>query len=215
MADVPNRKGFAATCARQTVQQDQHKPLLGKATIKYGQCFARSTLYFSMGATIAIKFADNLDVAGHMLLGITGQPGAFVKLTELRKDFIANCVENAETMYDFAVESEQKRFSFEGNSYEFMKKYGLMKLETHKASDLLWQYAELGFCLGIAFPEQASEFVADKEHDPEEWKKFHEAGLDIPKAQDVISYSEFESAMVADFLEYGKVVAPALYSQLI
>jgi hypothetical protein len=209
--------GYATVLARTRVEQQINKPLLGKPYLKYGQCLAVWPYFFQLGGLLGAKHAANLDAFGPAFLGARGASGAIENFfTEVAKRLTTEFPIESMTFSDYVLQEVTQRVGYTGDPQDFFLQRGLEKLPPDTATKLSWQYAQQGSALGAIYPGIIQDMFA-LTHAPvpeEEWNLARAAGLDIPAAQDRMTYEDIEDAEDAVFMEYCQKCCPDLHAVL-
>lgn len=208
--------GYAKILASARAKQEATKPLIGKPTLKYGQCYAMAGYFMQLGAVLAVKYRDKLDAFGHAFLGATGEPGAMQRFVDLASPDIRALVSAGMTFSDYVTAEQIKRLQFKGDPDRFFFEMGMQKLDLETSLSMIWQFAEQGAILGAADPI-AARAVFDQTHAPRDqadWDRDRAAGLDIPEKQDVMSWEEVQEGENEGFMAYCQQCAPSLYAAL-
>jgi len=212
---VENLAGYARVLAQARVKQNQRKPFLGKAYLKFGQCLALWSYFFSLGGVLGAKYADKLDAFGPAFLGVRGEPYAVERFfTEVARNISNHSLSQSTTLFDYVVADSMKRLGYLGDTVDFFQKFGMEKIKAETATEVAWQYAENGAALGAVYPEELRKMF-ERSHEAvpnENWERARAAGLDIPQEQDRLSYKEVEDGENEVFMTYCRECCPDLYA---
>lgn len=206
--------GYARVLARTRVQRQLNKPFLGKPYLKYGQCYALWGYFFQLGGILGAKHSGKLDAFGTAFLGARGELGAVKSFfTELAKSFVTDSLIASMTFTDYVMAEFIGRIGYTGDAASFFLQHGMEKIKPETAGELAWQYADQGAALGAIYPDVLRKMF-DRTHTAvtkEDWEQARAAGLDIPGAQNRMSYEEIEETEDEAFMAYCRECCPNLY----
>jgi len=120
------------------------------------------------------------------------------------------------TFSDYVTAEFIGRIRYARDAESFFITHGMKKMKPETAVELAWQYARDGAALGAIYPEVVREMF-DRTYamvPKEDWEEARAAGLDIPPAQDPMSYEEVEEGENVVFMAYCRECCPKLYSVL-
>lgn len=203
--------------ARTRVEQQLNKPFLGKPYLKYAQCYALWAYCFQLGGILGAKHSANMDAFGPAFLALEGEPGAVERFfTAAANRLVKPSLNDSMTFADFVVAEFTGRVGYSGDAASFRFNHGMKKIKPETATELAWQYAELGAALGAIYPHVVRRmfdltYAAVPKH---AWKLAHASGLDIPPVQGVISYEEAEEGEDEVFMAYCLECCPELQAIL-
>jgi hypothetical protein len=209
--------GYARILVRARAQQEATKPIFGKPTLKYGQCYVMSGYFMQLGAVLAAKYRNKLAAFGHAFLGATGDPDAMQRFVDLAASDVLALVSKGMTFSGYVIAEQINRLNYQGDSARFLFEMGMKKLDLVTGTSMLWQFAEQGAILGAAHPEIAHALF-EQTHAPRdqtEWDRARIAGLDIPEEQDSITWEDVEEGESERFMDYCQQCAPSLHVVLI
>ncbi len=214
---VENISGYARVLARATVKQNQTKPFLGKAYLKFGQCLHLWCYSLSVGGVLGAKHSGSLDALGTALLGARGEPGAVERFfIELAKHMLDRSFGRPTFLLDFITADQMKRFNYAGDEVGFFQEYGMVRVKPETASEVAYQYTEIGAALGAVHPKEFRKMLEQFYNGApdENWERARAAGLDIPQVQDRLSYKEVEDEADKIFMAYCRECCPDLHAVL-
>lgn len=210
---MENIAGYARVLARARVGQELTKPFLGKAHIKYGQCYAQAGYFLQVGAVLGAKYSDNLDAFGHAFLGMRGDSGAVKRFfTGVVDEHLKPLMTESTTFPDYVNAEQIKRFGYSGDAGAFFMTRAALKITPDTAAEMAWQFAEQGAALGAICPDVARRMF-ERTHtavDKGKWDLAHAAGLNIPMEQDRMNYKEVEDGENEVFMAYCQECCPDL-----
>lgn len=215
---MENLAGYARVLALARVKQNQIKTFLGKAYLKFGQCLALWSYFFSLGGVLGAKHASKLEAFGPAFLGVRGELGAVERFfTVVARDMSNHSLSQSTTLFDYVMADSMKRLGYSGDTVDFFQKFGMEKIKPDTATEVAWQYAEEGAALGAIYPEVLRKMFerSHKMVPNENWERARAAGLDIPQEQDRLSYKEFEDVENELFIAYCRECCPNLYAVFI
>lgn len=209
--------GFAAVVARCRVQQEWHKPLLGKPFIRYGQCLFMASYFFALGGVLGSRYRDSVEDFACAFLNLHGEePGSvsryFAEYAEAMLPRIGEC----SSILDYVTRVQSEVLHFQGNHSGMLLQLGTQKVKPDIAAQMLWNFAQDGAVFGAIHPDRFRVLWEEmyKRQDERSWRLAHASGLDIPEQQDVMTYDEAEQGEVESFLDYCQQCAPSLYVSL-
>jgi hypothetical protein len=228
MISMEQISGFYKILAKAAIQQQLSKHFLGKPYLRFGQCFVLYSYFFELGAILGAKYHNKPEEFGLAFLGLTGESGALTKFffeieKLLRNDF------NIESMKfsDYISSEYKKRIGYSGDDAQFTIDYFIKKVSPETAYKDIWQYAVDGAALGIKNPDlirrmhKHSYIPTPKEKwdlvrriGPSIPHLANSIGMDLPPAEDLLTYDEAEEAVNGLFMIYCKEICPDLLNVL-
>lgn len=208
--------GYARVLATQLARQAATKPIFGKPTLKYGQCYAMSGYFMQLGAVLSAKHRTEIAAFGQAFLGVSGDAGAMQRFVDLAAPDVVTLIKETMTFSDYVTAEQIKRLEYSGDSERFFLEMGAKKLDLATGTSLLWQFAEQGTILGAVHPELARALF-DSTHafrEQAEWDRARTAGLSLPEQPEVVSWEDVEKGENAVFLAYCQQCAPSLFEVL-
>jgi hypothetical protein len=206
--------GYARVMARTRIRSEARKRLLGKPFVYHLQGVGLWGYMLQLGTVLGARHRSHCTTFG---LAFLGSP-------ELDRDtfetFFENSVrpvlERADSFRDYVAVDFTRRAKHDGDPYDFMIALAKAKLDLESAEEIAWQYAVQGASIGSVQPN-TGRALYERTHrpvPPDEWSRWHAAGLDIPKEQDIISYDEVDSSEHAVFIEYCRGCCPDAHAVL-
>ena len=216
---MENAPAFVNAMAHYRVCREQHKPLLRKPFLRFGQCLFLAAHFFQIGGVLGARYCTKLDEFGWAFLGFRGEAGDMSQyFGEYIQDILAKA-SDSRTILEYVERSEAPRIGFKGDLTEFWLQPGLeiQKISPDTAIQLCWEYAFAGSALGAmhadVFRRLFAETVCKK--DEQSWQLARSCGLDIPEQQETITYEEVEQVSTESFLSYCQEYAPNLHAALV
>lgn len=209
---------YARFLVKVRLQQEQTKPFLGKAYVKYGQCYVMAAYFTQLGAVLANKHRAHVETFCDAFLGMTGEPGKAQEFLEkaASEDVIPLVDEDGMTFAEFVDLAERVRTKFDAPAETFLFASGLKKMEPDNATVMLWEYCLQGAALGLFHVDVARDMFdrSNQRRPQEEWDQARAAGLDIPAEQTVLTYDEVEHCEDEAFMSYCRECRPEVYPAL-
>lgn len=186
-------------------KREMHKPLFGKPQIKYGQTFIIAGYMFQLGGLLGAAFREDLEPFLTVYHG-TYNINQTIQSVPDDLDEVTQFGDSVNTLNEFVIALEDKRYKIPEGSLGSMAQYGTRKLDHDIAFFIPWNLGMLGATLGLMRPEIykrwfENNFKIDQES-RESWNRAHKAGLNIPAEPDVVTYEEAEQDAFDMFIPY-------------
>ncbi len=207
---------YARVIAERLIHQQLNKPFLGRAYLKYGQCFGLWSYLFELGGILAAKHAASLEAFVPAFLGGQGD-SAKGDFTDIANSLIAERRVNKSMKFFDYVQNESIRLAkYKGDANSFLLKHGKERVPPGTASELAQFYAIQGAALGAIYPDLVRAIFQQTyfSHTREQWEQFYAVGLDVGPYKAAKTYEEAEKEENEGFMAYCRESHPQLYSVL-
>ncbi len=188
------------------------KPLMGKPYMMTGTLFGSLSFMFQTGAILGHYFGRRGD-GFFLAFGVEGDhqaQGWALIVVQMQRNVVP-FLEKVKTFNDLVIESERvRRYKDTGPEDTFIMRQMQQKVKLDVAYEENLEWLLMGAAFGVAYPD-AVVALYNQSHAPfdaEKWKKFHDAGLHIPEAQEVIPWDEQSQNDVQMFTEYVHLNCP-------
>jgi hypothetical protein len=210
--------GFWRAVAEGFIQSQLNKPFLGRAYLKFGQCFGLWTHLFELGGILGAKHAGHLDAFVSAFLGMSGKAGAAkCFLVESASNVLKQHSLGSMKFWDYVGVDVADRLGYKTIDWSsLIMERGTEKCPPDFARSNGWGFAARGAALGTMHPD-IFRGIFERTHAPipeAEWQQAYAAGLDIGPEQPRTSYAEAEETENRNFMEYCREFHADLYSVL-
>lgn len=204
MSDKPAK--FASLFANHFTDFGKMKPLFGKPYMMTGTLFGSLSFMFQTGAILGRHFrsrAEPFFLAFSVEDGHEKDGPQYI-ISQMQRDVVP-FVASAKSFNDLVIESERvTRYKDTGVEESFMLRQMTKKVKLDVAFRQNWEWLLVGAGFGVMYPDTVVELynLSHKEVNAEDWKRAHDAGLNIPATQEVIPFDEQVQNDVQMFTEY-------------
>lgn len=192
------------------LQRFVKKPLLGKPYLEFSAHAMLAVHLYERGAILGRARSRFLPQLLEMCLlpkhTLEDVPGLEKFTTEQVHSRLSRFAGSATSFFDFYLTTEAARAEGQslpaGYGFQFLQAHGKRKVPLETSVAMLWGDSTEGVAFGAMYPQLAETMMrAYSEMDPEEWRRFRSAGLDIPDRPPTATVDQLEQEVLS-------VVAP-------